>query len=104
ANHRLRKDRCRCRSGMHPQIIRAQQQCEAEPGDNRTSIRTWRIGAHAEGEMLRRDRRGEGENYLRSGEAEIAQPRACCEQDSEEQNLEDPRIAERGRELPVIET
>ena len=34
----------------------------------------------------------------------IAQPRAASEQDSEEHDLENPRIAECDRKLPVIET
>src|SRR5579872_2140071 len=54
--------------------------------------------------MLRRQRSYESENDLCGREAEIAQPCARGEQDAEEQNLEQPRIPEGIRQLPVRKT
>ena len=78
---------------MNPKIIRAKKQREAEPGDDCAAVRSRRIGSQAEREMLRDGGGAEGENYLRAAEAEIAQPGSCGEEDAEEKDLENPRIA-----------
>src|SRR5258706_15275045 len=104
AKQRLRENRHRCRRRMHPQVVSAQQQREAEPGDEGAAIRARRVGAHREGKLLRREGGGEGENYLRGREAEIAQPRARCQQDAEKQDLENPRIAKSSWKLPAMKT
>ena len=91
-DQRLRKNRRGCGGGMDPQIIRAQQQREAQSGDDRAAIRSWRIGAQREERCCVVSAAAKVRIICAVDEAEIAQARAGREQDSEEQNLEKPRI------------
>lgn len=65
ADQRLRENCHRCRHRMNPQIIRPQQQREAESRDNGTTVRTRRVRSRREREILRRGRCRKGEDYLR---------------------------------------